>query len=73
MKIRFNTLTWEEQINVLKELENICKEYGLKCDIDTPEHKSYIYGIKDGWHCEYPKLEEIMDKYNLYKQVRLLD
>lgn len=78
-KMKFEHLTFTEKCNVLyNKLEKILQEYGFVQSmsrepftyiIDSPEHKSYIYGLKYGWHCDYPKLEEIMDKYDLYSQV----
>jgi hypothetical protein len=65
--------TWEEKWNALKHLEDMLVKLGFKkyvdFAIDCPEHMSHIYCFKTGWHSEYPEVEELMDKYNLYNNV----
>jgi hypothetical protein len=67
--------TWEEKWEVLQKIEDILISYGFERVyrpqnkyhksflIDMPEHKSYIWGLEDGWWCEYPELNEIIEKY----------
>ena len=49
------------------KIQTIKKRY----QFDKLPHKSYVYGLNDGWACDYPKLNEIMEKYDLYDQIEL--
>ena len=54
----------------------IAREYGLKTEFELDNfNKIFIPSdneFLDGWYCEYPKLDEIMEKYDLFNEIELI-